>query len=547
ETGTTADSWERLIGLRTLVLDRHADEWGESFQFRVNDVPFFAKGANWIPADSFVTRLTAEQYERLLADAAAANMNMLRVWGGGIYEQDIFYDLCDRLGICIWQDFMFACATYPTFDDDFMATVEEEAIDNIKRLRHHACLALWCGNNELEQGLVYDDWSAFTMSLADYAKLFDDKLPELVAEYDPQTAYWPSSPHSPLGDRYYWNNPQCGDAHVWEVWHGKKPFEYYRTCEHRFCSEFGFQSFPEPRTVATYAEPEEYNVTSAIMEHHQRSDIGNQTIIHYMLDWFRLPTTFENTLWLSQIVQGTAMRYAVEHWRRSMPRGMGTLYWQINDCWPVASWSSIDYYGRWKALHYLARRFYAPVIVSGVEDAARGTVAVHVTSDRQQEALGSVRWLVTRVDGQPLEEGREELVIPAGADLPLVELDLAPLVAAHGVRDLLLWLELRDTEENVLSENLVTLVRPKHLPLQAPRLYLSTSEQEKMVTAVTVTAQKPALWVWLEAEADGVSFSDNFFHVRPGAPVTIDISGAAPDTAVNLTARSLFDTYQNCK
>jgi beta-mannosidase len=543
EAGAVVDTWQKQIGLRTLALDRHVDAWGESFQFVANGVPFFAKGANWIPADSFVTRIPDNHYWQLLADAAAANMNMLRVWGGGIYEQDIFYDYCDRLGLCVWQDFMFACATYPTYDAAFMASVEQEAIDTIRRLRHHACLALWCGNNELEQGLVGEEWTQITMAKADYAALFDELLPELVAEEDPQTDYWPGSPHSPQGNRYDWNNPRWGDAHIWAVWHDKEPFEYYRTCKHRFCSEFGFQSFPEPRTVETYTETEERNITSYVMEHHQRSGIGNQTIIHYMLDWFRLPTSFESTLWLSQIVQGTSMRYAVEHWRRSVPRGMGTLYWQLNDCWPVASWSSLDYFGRWKALHYMARRFYAPVIISGVEDLARGTVAVHVTSDRVHEEPGEARWLVTRVSGERVGQGNLPLVIPALADLPLVELDLQQWIDQYGPRDLLLWLELVDGKGQLLAENLVTLVRPKHLALQEAQIEVISTKQYGTVTAVTLEAQKPALWVWLEAEADAVRFSDNFFHLQPGRPLTVTVSGAEPGMVTGLVVRSLGDTY----
>ena len=287
-------------------------------------------------------------------------MNMLRVWGGGIYEDDIFYEICDELGLCIWQDFMFACSTYPTFDEKFMDNVKAEAIDNIRRLRHHPCLALWCGNNELEQGQVGEKWTEWTMSWTDYSKLFDKMLPELVDQLDPQTAYWPCSPHSPNGDRTNFNNPECGDAHLWNVWHKGEPFEWYRTCEHRFNSEFGFQSFSEPTTVYSYTAQEDRNITSWVMEHHQRAGIGNTTIMRYMLSWFKLPVGFENTIWTSQILQGTAIKYACEHWRRSMPRGMGTLYWQLNDNWPVASWSSIDYFGRWKALHYMAAKFFAP-------------------------------------------------------------------------------------------------------------------------------------------------------------------------------------------
>ena len=541
--GLILDLWHKRIGLRTLELDRHEDEWGESFQFLINGLPFFAKGANWIPADNFVTRLTDDHYRQLLEDTAAANMNMLRIWGGGIYEQDIFYDLCDELGICIWQDFMFACATYPTFDEAFMATVKEEAIDNIKRLRHHTCLAVWCGNNELEQGLVTESWTPISMSLEDYGRLFDQLLPELVSDLDPQTSYWPGSPHSPHGNRYDWNNPKWGDAHVWEVWHGKQPFEYYRTCKHRFCSEFGFQSFPEPQTVKSYTVPEEHNITSYVMEHHQRSGIGNQTIIHYMLDWFRMPTSFENTLWLSQIVQGTSMRYAVEHWRRSMPRGMGTLYWQLNDCWPVASWSSLDYYGRWKALHYMARRFYAPVIISGVEDTTRGTAAVHVTSDRLAEELGTMRWLMTTVNGEEVGGDSYQVTIPAQADHLVTELDLQGLINQYGARDLLLWLELLDRHEEVIAENLVTLVRPKHLALHDPQIDMMLTTEEGIVTAVTLEAKKPALWAWLKTEEEAVRFGDNFFNLRPGRPVTVHVTGANPRTAEGLTAQSLVDTY----
>ena len=545
EQDTTLDTWQKRVGLRTLVLDRHEDEWGESFQFVVNGVPFFAKGANWIPADNFVTRIPDRHYRRLLEDTALANMNMLRVWGGGIYEQDIFYDLCDELGICIWQDFMFACATYPTFDDGFMATVEQEAIDNIQRLRHHACLALWCGNNELEQGLVSESWTPISMSLSDYGRLFDELLPELVAVHDQQTDYWPSSPHSPHGNRYDWNNPRWGDAHVWEVWHGKEPFEYYRSCQHRFCSEFGFQSFPEPHTVYGYTLPEERNITSYVMEHHQRSGIGNQTIIHYMLDWFRMPTSFENTLWLSQIVQGTSMRYAVEHWRRSMPRGMGTLYWQLNDCWPVASWASLDYFGRWKALHYMARRLNAPVIVSGVEDVTRGTVAIHVTSDRLDEEAGEVRWLVTTVAGGRVADGRLPVIIPAQADQLVTELQLQELINQYGARDLLIWLELYDAVGNLCTQSLVTLVRPKHLALLDPQIDVSFAPSaDGTATAVTLEAQQTALWVWLAAAESALRLSDNFFHLRPGQPVTVLVQDADDAALASLRAQSLFDTYR---
>ncbi|NQZ68480.1 MAG: glycoside hydrolase family 2 protein [Lentisphaeria bacterium] len=365
--GNVLDETHKRIGLRTLGLGLHKDKWGQSFQFDVNGYPFFAKGANYIPSDAIQARVTNDVYERLVKDSAAANMNVLRVWGGGLYEADAFYDYCDEYGICIWQDFMFACATYACDKKEFRDNVREEAIDNVKRLRHHSCIAMWCGNNELEQGLVSDTWTDDSMPWKEYDKLFNKILPDVVNAHDPNRDYWPASPHSP-SDRLDFNNPNEGDAHLWSVWHGQEPFEWYRTCEHRFNSEFGFQSFPEPRTIADFAEKEDRNLTSYIMEFHQRSGIGNSTIMSYMMEWFRLPYGFENTVWLSQIQHGMAMKYAVEHWRRSMPQGMGTVYWQLNDCWPGPSWASIDCHGRWKACQYMARHFFNPLLISGLDD-----------------------------------------------------------------------------------------------------------------------------------------------------------------------------------
>jgi beta-mannosidase len=544
--GESLDRDEKRIGLRTLRVVREADQWGESFCFAVNDVRFFAKGANWIPADTFLDRLTRADYARLLEDAAAANMNMLRVWGGGIYEPDVFYDLADELGLCLWQDFMFGCATYPTFDDDYMANVAQEFEDNIRRLRHHASIALWCGNNELEQGLVGDEWTERTMSWEDYSRLYDQLLPQIVNRLDPETDYWPSSPHTPVGDRRNFNDPRSGDAHIWSVWHGRQPFEFYRTCEHRFNSEFGFQSFPEPRTVYSYTEPADRNVTTYVMEHHQRSGIGNSTIIHYLLDWFRLPTSFDRTLWLSQILQGMAIKYAVEHWRRSMPQGMGTLYWQINDCWPVASWSSIDSFGRWKALHYMARHFFAPILVSGVEDPATGKVDIHVTSDRLEDQSGQVRWFVTDTSGEVLESGLLTTEVPALQNHLAGTVDVSGFLAQDGARRLLIWLEL-EVEGEPLSTNLVHFARPKHLELLDPTISTQIKPLENGRFGVTLQTDRPALWVWLQLGDNDATYSDNFVHLRPGAAREIVVTPAAAMNeaafAAALTVHSLADTY----
>ncbi len=543
---TVIDSATKRIGLRTLGIRCEKDQWGESFEFLANGVPFFAKGANWIPADAFVNRVKREDYQRLLKDSVDANMNMIRVWGGGIYEPDMFYDICDELGLCVWQDFMFACATYPAFDEGFMSNVRVEVEDNVRRLRHHPSIALWCGNNEIEQGMVKSEWSDTSMSWEDYSKLFDELIPQITKNLDPQRDYWPSSCHSPRGDREDWKNPRSGDAHVWDVWHRREPFEFYRTMEHRFVSEFGFQSFPEPKTMETCTIPEDRNVTSYIMEHHQRSGIGNQAILSYMLDWFRMPTGFEETLWLSQILQGVGIKYAVEHLRRNMPRSMGALYWQLNDCWPVASWASIDYYGRWKALHYIAKEFFAPVLISGVEDIEKGTVELHVTSDLAESVNGTLAWKVTDLDGKILEESKKKVTIPRRQSRRVQTLRLKKLIESVGVRNLLVWIELSKGRK-VLSTNLVTFARPKHLELRDPKITCKVSKVVGDAFKVTLKSRKPAMWVWLALDDCDAKFSQNFFHVDPARPVEIEI---VPDGKMSVAAvkealrvRSLLDTH----
>lgn len=548
--GETAvlDTQSKRIGLRTLRLDRHKDEWGESFQFVVNGVPFFAKGANWIPVEAVMGRRTPEMYRSLVQDAADVNMNMLRVWGGGIYEDDCFYDICDELGICVWQDFMFACMAYPSWDKAFMKNVEAEARDNVRRLRHHACIALWCGNNELEQQAVGQGRRFKLMTWEEYGSLFDKLLGDVSRELTPDTDYWPSSPHSPHGDRANYNNPECGDAHLWDVWHGKKPFEWYRTCGHRFNSEFGFQSFPEPKTVYGYTEKQDRNVTTAVMEHHQRSGIGNTTIMQYMLDWFRLPTSFEMTLWTSQILQGMAIKYACEHWRRSMPRGMGTLYWQLNDVWPVASWSSIDYHGRWKALHYMARHFFAPVLVSGLEDAIKGTVEVHVTSDLLAAAPGTLTWRVTDAAGRKLQAGTKALRTPVNGNRKVVTLKLADVIKTQGKRDILVWLEI-SVKGQPKATNLVTFARPKHLMLaEKPGITSAVAARKDGSFRVSLKTKHPALWCWLSLDGADARLSDNYVHLCPGRTVVVTVTPSRPLTLAQfkktLQVHSLVDTYR---
>ncbi len=546
--GKTLDTRKQRLGLRTIKCIQKDDKWGRSFYFEVNGQAFFAKGGNWIPADAFQTRVTRDRYADLLRSCAEANMNMLRVWGGGIYEEDAFYDLCDELGLMIWQDFMYACAAYPTDEPEFFANAHAEAVENVKRLRHHACIAFYCGNNEVEMcGLVKDD-IPHRMLWKDYKAFFDRALAKVVKTHHPEIDYIPSSQYSPTGDRRFSSNPACGDAHVWNVWHLKEPFEWYRTSLHRFCSEYGFQSFPEPRTLATVAGPEDLNLTSRIMEHHQRSGIGNSLIMHYMLSWFRMPVGFENTVWLSQIQQGLAMKYAVEHWRRHMPRCMGSLYWQINDTWPGPTWASLDYFGRWKALHYMARAFYSPLLITGLEDLEAKTVQLHVSNTTAEAAEGKAQFSLTTAGGDLIIGGDCEAFVPAGANKCVASLHLEEIVATHPAEDMILWIEFL-VDGKVVSRNVVTLVRPKHIELQKPTIKAAATKTRRADTfKVVLSTDRPALWTWLQLEDRDARYSDNFVCLRPGMPVTVEVTPAKNMTLTEfrkrLIVRSIFDTYQ---
>ena len=545
-TDDIIDTSKKNIGIRKVELVRNKDQWGESFYFAVNGVSLFAKGANWIPGDGILANMPDSRYRELIESAVDANMNMLRVWGGGIYEPDIFYNICDELGILIWQDFMFACSTYPVHEKSFLDNVEQEVRDNVKRLRHHPCIALWCGNNELEQGLVGDDWTPRTMPWKEYGNLFDKLIPSLVEELDSETPYWPGSPHTPNGDRKNFNDPTCGDAHLWDVWHAKMPFEWYRTTEHRFVSEFGFQSFPEPKTVDSYTIEEDKSVTSYIMEHHQRTSIGNSSIMFYMLDWFKLPMSFDSSLWLSQILQGLAIKYAVEHWRRNMPKCMGALYWQLNDTWPVASWASIDYFGRWKALHYIAKNFFAPLMISGVEKNESQEVEIHVTSDSLNSTDATANCQITDLSGNVLFTDSTEFKIPIQGNLLIKTVQLSEILKKHGSRNILVWLELEQNGE-IVSENMVHFEKPKHMTFQKPEIEFEVIEETENIYSVVFVSEAPALWMWLELKDYDAKYSDNFIHIRPGKNKIVTIAPkeniSKSEFTKQLIIKSLIDTY----
>ena len=368
EEETVLDSWERRIGLRTMTVSREKDQYGEAFAHEVNGVRIFAMGADYIPEDNLLSRVTRERTRRLLQSAKDAHFNTVRVWGGGYYPDDFFYDICDELGLIVWQDFMFACCVYD-LTESFEETITAEFEDNIRRIRHHACLGLWCGNNEMEMFIAEnrEGWCRNPVQFSDYIKMFEYIIPKVLKECDPQTFYWPASPSSGGGFDEP-NDENRGDVHYWDVWHGGKPITEYRKFFFRYVSEFGFQSFPSLKTVETFTEPRDRNIFSYVMEKHQRNSSANGKIMNYMEQTFLYPNDFDTTLYASQLLQAEAMRYGVEHFRRNRGRCMGSIIWQLNDCWPAASWSSIDYFGRWKALHYFEKRFFAPLLLSCSEE-----------------------------------------------------------------------------------------------------------------------------------------------------------------------------------
>lgn len=532
--GVVVDTWSRRIGLRTLRLDRSQDADGETFGFVCNGVPFFAKGANWIPADAVVGRASAGDLRARVQDAVDAHMNMLRVWGGGIYEEDAFYDACDELGLCVWQDAAFACVTFPGFDPGYVGNVRVEFEQNVRRLRHHPSLALWCGNNELEMGLVGDEWTDTTMSWADYTPLMDGVLADVVRRLDPDRDYWPASPHTPGENRKDSNDPGAGDAHLWHVWHGGQPATWFRTTAHRFVSEFGFESLPHPATIAAFTLPEDRDLASPVLDAHQKATAlgasGSAEIARQLVQHFRTPASFDDLVWQSQFLQAHFITTGVEHWRRSMARTRGALYWQLNDCWPGPSWSSVDSHGRWKALHYAIRRAYAPVLLSLVEDRTTSAVEVHVTNDTTADVTAIVEWSIVRTDGTVVASDSAVASVGPQRDALVTTVDAASAIAAYGPRDVLVFASLREFSE---QRAVAAFVPVKHLSLADPGLAVSRAGR-----SVRITAQRPALWVWLDAGDQPLRASDNFFALPPGSYIVeVDVPRDA-----TLTVRSLVDT-----
>lgn len=532
---------KQKVGLRKLEWVVEKDEIDHSFKCRINGRDITMMGANWIPADAIPSRITPEAVRDLLESAKAANYNMIRVWGGGQYEPDWFYDLCDELGLLVWHDFMFSCMPYPS-DRAFLADVETEITQQVRRLSHHACIALWCGDNEVIGSL---NWYPETREnrdrhLANYDRL-SKLLSQIVEDEDPARRFWPSSPS--LGYLDFadgWHIDTRGDMHFWDVWHSAKPFEHYRTVQPRFASEFGFQSFTSMNIIESFTEPGDRNPSSPVMETHQRNDGGNARILETMCRYFRFPKGFEEMVFLSQVQQGLAIKTAIEFWRSTKPRCIGTLYWQINDTWPVASWSSLDYGGQWKLLHYLAKRFFNPVNVVAIPDGDE--IVIKAINDGPRPLTVSLEVSVADLSGEArgLKRHRFPLALESASEVARIAIE------AVGEGQFLL-LEWWDEAGNKLGYNDFFPRAYKYYDL--PQATVSADwTMEGGTPILTLATDKPALFVSAQVDAAGY-FSDNCFTLLPGREARLSFiprKGEGPglgDLKSSLKISHLAQTY----
>ncbi len=523
-----AQTEERRIGLRHIELVSEPDEIGRSFVLKVNGRPIFCKGANWIPADALAGRIDPLEVEELLQSAVLANMNMIRIWGGGRYEPTWFHDLCDEMGLLVWQDFMFACNLYPS-TPDFTAEVEAEVRDVVARLHHHASTALWCGDNELVGALTWFEESRRDRDryLVNYDRL-NRALEAALLETDPQAIWWPSSPTpGPLSFGDAWHDDSSGDMHFWSVWHEGRDFDHYRDVAPRFCSEFGFQSYPSMDVIRRFADPEDFNISAPVFESHQKNKGGNARIAETMFRYFRFPAGFENFVYLSQVQQALAIHTAVTHWRSLKPRCMGTLIWQLNDTWPVCSWSSLDHGGGWKLLHHAARNFFAPILVSAVPEGEE--VVLRAVNDEPDPVEITLEAVAMTMDGTRRRIGAATATIgPQSAEELFRTADLR-----EGEMLVYSW-RLPDGSEG--TDHFAP--QPyKAYDLQAPEIEMEVLEKDGRL-AILLTAPKPAFFVALEADTPG-RFSDNNFLLLPDIPALVHFTPQDPAANTRLTLRDL--------
>ena len=525
--GKEVASREEAIGLRSIRVVMEDDKDGKSFYFEVNGKPMFAKGSNYIPGDALLPNMTGERYARLFEDIRAANMNMVRVWGGGIYEDDRFYEEADRNGILVWQDFIFACTTYP-HDPTFLKRVSEEAVYNMRRLRNHASLAMWCGNNEIYEGMRYWGWKdkyspvVWKEMTEGYDVLFRQLLPELVEANDPGRFYMHGSPYEAN-----WGRPESwkiADSHNWGTWYGQKPFESLDTEIPRFMSEYGFQAFPEMKTIRMFASPEDYELESPVMNAHQKASIGNFLIKKTMALYYKVPEKFEDLIYAGLILQGQGMRHGIEAHRRHRPYCMGSLPWQLNDSWPVVSWSSIDYYGNWKAMHYQIRRAFAPVLVDAIKEG--NNLSYYIMSDRLTDEELTLNLELMDFNGKVYRKQKVDGLLPANTSKLFYQEPVEQALAGRDSATTFMHMVVKSKKGEVLSDEIYYFAHPKDQLLPKAPLQWQV-KQKKGYCEVTVKADKLARDIFIEVPVQGVRFSDNFFDLLPGQKKKVIIT--SPD------------------
>lgn len=538
--GVLADTSEKKIGLRTLVLDRSADEWGDNFCFVLNGVKIFAKGGNYIPMDSIITRVTDDDKLRLIENCVNANLNMIRVWGGGYYESDEFYSMCDRLGVLIWQDFMFACAPYPFYNEKFLNNVKKEVQFTVKRLRHHASLALWCGNNEIEDMAI--GWKTYTKLTQWTEKFFYGMLPGLVKAHDSVTPFINTSP---IGSEYMKGvkSDNTGDTHLWQVWHGLMPLTFYRKHYTRFCSEFGLESMPTMKTIRYFAEPRDYSLTGKVFNAHQKSPSGNKKMYFYIASRYLIPNGFKDLLYLSQLIQQEGVRDATEHWRRNKGRCNGSVYWQLNDCWPVCSWAAIDYLGMNKALQFASKKFNAPVTVS-VEDSAEA-IKVYLINDTLKDVPGEIRCTLMTFGGEKIKEVSFSATAGKLSSKLFETFKTETLTKGCDKKDLVFVIRFISGGK-VISERVQLFGAEKDVNL--PECSISAETKiENGEAFVTVKSDKFARHVLIESDLTEGNFSDNFFDIIPGEEVTLKVKAKEGVSAEEINESLTFETVGNIK
>lgn len=527
----------RQIGLRTIELLTTPDEAGSRFAFRVNGREIFCRGANWIPADALFSRTSPVKTEALLQAAADAHMNMIRVWGGGFYEHDWFYDICDRLGLMVWQDFMFACNLYPC-TDEFLENVAEEVDYQVNRLSSHPSIALWCGDNELVGALT---WFDVSRNNRDRYLVAYDRLNRLVEQRmkkaAPDALWWPSSPASgylDYGDA--WHADGSGDMHYWSVWHENKSFDEYRSVRPRFCSEFGFQSYTSLPVIRGFAAEKDMNIASPVIELHQKNAGGNERIAGTMFRYFRFPTNFANFVYLSQVQQALAIKTAVDFWRSLKPHCMGTLYWQLNDTWPVASWASLDHGGSWKVLHYIARRFFQPVTVVAIPDAKRNLVRFSIVNDTAEPVDVDVSLFLLSLSGERTPLRTASCVGSPDRATTFATIDAAEIPP----QALLAWSF--TTSNGMAGEGHHVGGTYKALDLEPSSLALAAKPLADGTVEITVKAAGLALFVMLESETPG-RYSDNAFDLASGESRRIVFTPASPSGEGEVPQFRVYDLH----